>query len=275
MPKAASASRCAVLKARSNSCDEATTRMPRPPPPAVALTITGYPRPLAALSARSTPSSPPSVPGSTGTPALFIARRARRLVAHQSNDGGRRTDERDLARLTRLRQIDTLGQEAVSGMQRIGTRDLGGTDHRRHVEVAVDAPGRPDTHVFVGEADVQRTLIRLRIDGDRADPELAARIDDAKRDFPTICDQDLLEHGSHGRQDQRSCRLKSGARRGPSTSTFDCILVPKVSYPVLIANSRSPYCTGCPLSTNTFTISPPCSESISFINFIASMMHRT
>ena len=55
------------------------TRMPRPPPPATALMITGSPRSFAILSAFSSLSTGPSLPGRIGTPAFFIARRARAL----------------------------------------------------------------------------------------------------------------------------------------------------------------------------------------------------
>ena len=56
-----------------------TTRMPRPPPPAVALMMTGYPISFAALTALSSLSIGPSLPGRMGTPAFFITRRARAL----------------------------------------------------------------------------------------------------------------------------------------------------------------------------------------------------
>src|SRR5438552_4481714 len=42
-----------------------------------------------------------------------------------------------------------------------------------------------------------------------------------------------------------------------------------------IVNSAWPYSTGCPLLTSFFKISPATSDSISFINFIASTMHNT
>ena len=53
--------------------------MPRPPPPATALMMTGYPMSLATLSACSSPVTGPSLPGSIGTPAFFIAFLARAL----------------------------------------------------------------------------------------------------------------------------------------------------------------------------------------------------
>jgi len=42
----------------------------------------------------------------------------------------------------------------------------------------------------------------------------------------------------------------------------------------LMANSSCPYSMGALFATSIFTISPATSDSISFINFIASTMHR-
>ena len=50
--------------------------MPRPPPPAEALSSTGYPTRSAAARASSTVATTPSEPGVTGTPALRISARA-------------------------------------------------------------------------------------------------------------------------------------------------------------------------------------------------------
>ncbi len=61
--------------------------MPRPPPPAAALIITGYPMRPAEARAASVVSTRPSLPGTTGTPASQAAARAaalspmRRIVA--------------------------------------------------------------------------------------------------------------------------------------------------------------------------------------------------
>ncbi len=53
--------------------------MPRPPPPATALMMTGNPRSFATFCAFSSLSIGPSLPGRIGMPAFFIARRARAL----------------------------------------------------------------------------------------------------------------------------------------------------------------------------------------------------
>ncbi len=53
--------------------------MPRPPPPAEALRITGKPTSFAMRTAFSSSSTRPFEPGTTGTPALIIAFFARLL----------------------------------------------------------------------------------------------------------------------------------------------------------------------------------------------------
>ena len=78
-PKAACASRCAVLRPGPSSSIVRTIRMPRPPPPAAALMITGSPRSRVIFCAFSSESTGPSLPGRIGTPAFFMARRARDL----------------------------------------------------------------------------------------------------------------------------------------------------------------------------------------------------
>jgi hypothetical protein len=78
-PKAAAASAWAARKAWASSAGPRTMRIPRPPPPAEALRITGNPISRAVRTAFSSSSRTPGDPGSTGTPALIIAFLARLL----------------------------------------------------------------------------------------------------------------------------------------------------------------------------------------------------
>ena len=143
------------------------------------------------------------------------------LVAHQLDDIRIGSDESNVARLADLSQVGALGEKAVARMNRVGARDFGSADDGRHVQVAVGTPRRPDAHVFVREADMQRVLVGLGVDRHGLDAELAARDDHAQRDLPTIRDQNFLEH-------------QAG----------------------LMANNRSPYCTAWPFSTYTLTTVP-------------------
>ena len=135
--------------------------MPRPPPPATALTITGIPDLLDHLSACSSSVTGPSLPGNIGTPAFFIAFFARALSPSSLITLGSGPMKRDVARLADFGEIGALGQESVSGMNGVGACNLGGADDGRDVEVAVGAARRADAHVFIGKADVERVLVRL------------------------------------------------------------------------------------------------------------------
>jgi len=79
LPNAESASADARASASANSDAWRTTRMPLPPPPPTAFSASGYPVSLAIASISETSSSAVSLPGITGTPASFIATRARSL----------------------------------------------------------------------------------------------------------------------------------------------------------------------------------------------------
>ena len=78
-PKAASPSRMQVSTASLRSSTRSTLRIPRPPPPATALTKSGY-----GMSAADATSASASVDGATparvGTPAAFAAAIARALL---------------------------------------------------------------------------------------------------------------------------------------------------------------------------------------------------
>ena len=160
--------------------------------------MTGYPSSRATFWALSSLSTGPSLPGRIGTPAFFIARRAG-PCPEQPDHVRRGTDELDVAGLADLGEIRALGEEPVAGMDRVGAGDLRGAQDRRHAQIAVGAARGPDADVLVGKSDVQGVLVRLGVDRDGLDSELAARADDAQRDFPTVRDQDFLEH----------CRLRS------------------------------------------------------------------
>ena len=130
-----------------------------------------------------------------GTPAACIASRAARLRAHQLDRLRRRPDPDEPRVLDRAGERGVLGEEAVAG---------------------VDAPPRParsavstsllDLQVALGRRRRRRSdtprprsetcsahAVGLRIDGDRADPELAQRAEDADRDLAAVGDQDLVE----------------------------------------------------------------------------------
>ena len=76
LPNAFAASVDAWLNISGSCSAERTIRIPRPPPPATAFKITGYPTAFAHSSAASSLSITPSDPGKIGTFAFFIVCRA-------------------------------------------------------------------------------------------------------------------------------------------------------------------------------------------------------
>ena len=62
------------------------------------------------------------------------------------------------------------------------------------LRVAAGRLGRSDANRFVSEADVERIVICLRIDGDRLDAELPARTDHPDGDLTTIGNKDTTKH---------------------------------------------------------------------------------
>jgi hypothetical protein len=118
----------------------------------------------------------------------------RRLVTHHADLIGRGSDEGDLRRRADIGEFRVLGQESVAGMDRVGAGDLGRGDQARNVEVRFARRRGPDADVVVGEAHVQRLAIGLGVDSDRLDAQLAARADDAQRDFSAIGDENFVEH---------------------------------------------------------------------------------
>ncbi len=188
-PKAFSASEAAVARAPSSSSAAWTTRMPFPPPPAAAFTMTGYPISSASARAGANSVSGASAPGTTGTPAARIRRRASVLspIARMAVDGG--PMKTSPACFHRLGEGGAFGEESVAGMDRLRTRFAGHLEQPIDAEVALRRRGRTDLDGQVGGAHVRAQAIRRRIDGDRLEALLVAGADDAQRDFAAVRDE--------------------------------------------------------------------------------------
>ena len=138
-------------------------------------------------------------------------------------------------------------QESVARVDGVGIRDLGGRDHRADVEVGVGVARRPDADVLVRELHMQLVFVRLGVHGDGLDAELAAGIDDPQGDFSAVRDQDFLEH------EQITFDAETAGKKSPRISqrALRSLVAFFTAHPyrVLIAKSRSPYCTAWPFST--------------------------
>ncbi len=112
------------------------------------------------------------------------------LVAQQPHGLDAGADEADAAVAADLREVGVLGEEPVAGVDRIDVGDLRGADDPGDVQVALVAVGRPDADRLVGQPQVGGVAVRLRVDGDRLNPQLVAGANDAKGDLTAIGDKD-------------------------------------------------------------------------------------
>ena len=85
-----------------------------------------------------------------------------RLVAHALDRVSGGPDERDPLGLARRGELGVLGEEAVTGMDRVGRRLLRRLDQRVGVQVAVAGARRADADGLVGRPHVQRLLVGRR-----------------------------------------------------------------------------------------------------------------
>ncbi len=177
----------------------------------------------------------------------------RHLVAHRANRFRSRTDKAEAAFFDPLRKVCVFRQESVAGMNRLRVGDFGGADDCRNVQIAVFRRRGPYADRFIGELDVLCIRIGFRMHDHRADAHLTASALHPQCDLTAIGDQNLFKHG---RSEARGAAPRNVSRR---------------SYSMM--NSGWPYSTGCPFSTRISLTLPPTSASISFSNFIASMMH--
>ena len=184
----------AALNNAGSSSSLRTMRMPRPPPPADALMITGKPTCRAHSMASPSLARIPSEPGRMGTPALLHRGSGFFFFAHQPGNFRRRADEFDIASLGDFGEVGIFGQQTVARMDGVHVGDFRRADHRRNVEIALRQLRRADANSFVGETDVQRIAVRLAVNGDGADAQLLAGTDHPQGNLSTICDQDFLEH---------------------------------------------------------------------------------
>ncbi|TPW02406.1 MAG: choline dehydrogenase [bacterium] len=116
------------------------------------------------------------------------------LVAHDPDVLGLGPDEGHAVGFDDLGEAGVLGQEAVAGVDGLGAGDLGSSDDRRDIEVALGRRSRPDTDALVGQPDPHGTAVRFGVHGDGGDAHLLAGAVDPQGDFAAVGDEDLGEH---------------------------------------------------------------------------------
>ena len=168
--------------------------MPRPPPPQLALRMPGKPtsriRPSAASgSAGSTP-----VAGTVGTPAASAMARADTLSPRRRRVSGRGADEGDPGCCAGLRKLRRLGEEAVAGVDGVGSGPGRDPHDLVHREIGGDRPQTlPDPVGLVGLGAMQGEAILVGEHRDRGLPHLVGRAQHPDRDLAAIRHQDFRE----------------------------------------------------------------------------------
>jgi hypothetical protein len=127
--------------------------------------------------------------------AGVLGRDARRnLVAHDIDGAGWRADEGHALFGDGPSEVGVLGEEAVAGMHAVGARTLDGVEDGRGVQVTLGRRGAAEGIGLVGQTDVQRVPIGLRVDRNGLDSHLAGSPDDPNCYLATVRNQDFGEH---------------------------------------------------------------------------------
>ena len=103
-------------------------------------------------------------------------------------------DELDFAFAADFGEVGTLGEEAISGVDRVDIRDFCGGDDAGDVEVGVLRGSWSDADFFVRVFEVWRVFVGGGVDTDGFDFEFLAGPHDAEGDFASVGDEDALEH---------------------------------------------------------------------------------
>ncbi|GAA2779417.1 hypothetical protein GCM10010470_11360 [Saccharopolyspora taberi] len=116
-------------------------------------------------------------------------------------------DEGDPGLVARARELGVLGQEAVAGVDGVGTGLLRRADDLLDGEVGPDGvTGFADLVGLVGFQPVQRVAVFVREHGNGARPELVPGSESANRDLAPVGDEDLAEHAGYLLYRRRSVR---------------------------------------------------------------------
>ena len=176
----------------------ATRRIPRPPPPAAALTSNGKPIRSASAMIASRPSGRSTatgsrVPGTASTPTDRAISRARSLSpsASMTADGGpTKTSPASSTARANAARSDRNPYPGWIASAPVGERRL---DDRVDPEVALGRRRRTDPDRDVGQPDVHGAGIGVAVDGDRLHAQLVAGPDDPDGDLAPVGDQDATE----------------------------------------------------------------------------------
>jgi hypothetical protein len=117
------------------------------------------------------------------------------LVAHGPDRVRAGAEEDDARGLAGGGELGVLGQEAVAGVDGLGTGCLCCGDDLVDTQIGFGGLGRAEVYGDVGGFDVCGLGVGVGVHGDGADAESAAGADDAQGDLSAVGDEYCVEHG--------------------------------------------------------------------------------
>ena len=203
-PNVASASARVRSKAASMSPADRTIRMPRPPPPLRALSMSGYPIDSPWRTCLLDVTHRAATPGRDRNTGLLGQELGLDLVAELAHGARRWSDEGQTQPLAQVREARILRDETPPHPHRIGA-----TEPQRPLQLIVIEVRAarwdviPQTHCLVCRSDEQRPLLRLGVQGDDRDVVTALFVqlphcpDQPQRGLTPVNDRKPRKHCSH------------------------------------------------------------------------------
>jgi hypothetical protein len=125
---------------------------------------------------------------------LFHQRLCGALRSHRLDRASRRTDEHHPGLPASLRKLRVLGQEAVTGMDRLRAAFPPGLEDAVRAQIRFARMRRSDQVGLVAACHVQRVCVRLRINGDSAYAEPFRGARDTAGDLASVGYENFLKH---------------------------------------------------------------------------------
>jgi hypothetical protein len=122
-------------------------------------------------------------------PSEWASRRAASFIPQEPDSLSRRADENQTGLFDGLGKVRVFCEKAVAGMDRLALRSFGDLENFLYAQVACAGGGQAERKRLVGFADVPRVSVGIGVDGDRLEPQRAARPDDPTSDLPAIGNQ--------------------------------------------------------------------------------------
>ncbi len=122
------------------------------------------------------------------------------LGSHRLDGLGGRADPEQARVLDGPGEVGVLGEEAVSGVHGVRAGRDGGLHDQVAAQIGVGGRLPRKSYARVGHARVEGALVRVRVDGDGADAQLAAGAEDTAGDLAPVGHQHRSDHGKvpHG-----------------------------------------------------------------------------